>query len=85
VVSGFTQSETATAWCGSTVVVGFNDSGSIAESILLGPGGVSFNGVARSDDQGTTFVDLGFLNPGRSNFDMLAGDPVVACTNEQRL
>jgi hypothetical protein len=82
VVSGFTQSETSTAWCGDTVVVGFNDSGSIAESILLGPGGVSFNGVARSADQGTTFVDLGFLNPGRSSFDMLAGDPVVACTSE---
>jgi hypothetical protein len=82
VVSGFTQSETATAWCGATVVVGFNDSGSIAESILQGPGGVSLNGVARSDDQGTTFVDLGFLNPGPGSFDMLAGDPVVACTNE---
>lgn len=81
VVSGFTQSETSTAWCGHTVVVGFNDSGSLVESLLLGPGGASLNGVARSDDQGATFTDLGFLNPGPSVFDFLAGDPVVGCTS----
>ncbi len=82
VVSGFTQSETSTAWCGQTVVVGFNDSGSLAESILLGPGGASFNGTSRSDDRGATFTDLGFLNPGPSVFDFLEGDPVIACTGE---
>jgi PPE-repeat protein len=27
-MSGFTQSETSTAWCGHTVVVAYNDSGS---------------------------------------------------------
>jgi hypothetical protein len=34
--TGFTQSETSTAWCGSHIVVGFNDSGSIPESIFFG-------------------------------------------------
>src|SRR5438309_8152936 len=32
VQTGFTQSETSTAWCGSNVAVGFNDSGSFPES-----------------------------------------------------
>src|ERR1700730_17786910 len=37
-ITGFTQSETSTAWCGSNVVVGFNDSGSVVET---------FNGFAQ--------------------------------------
>jgi hypothetical protein len=32
---GFTQSETSTAWCGSGVVVGFNDSGSLSRVSYL--------------------------------------------------
>ena len=81
-VSGFTQSETTTGWCGNNVVVGFNDSGSFFESLLFGSGGVSFNGYARSINQGASFVDLRFLNPGPNPFDFLAGDPVIACTSE---
>jgi hypothetical protein len=37
ILTGFTQSETSTAWCGNHVAVGFNDSGSLAESIFFGP------------------------------------------------
>src|SRR5437899_1561098 len=81
VLAGFTQSETSTAWCGNNVVVGFNDSGSLPESIFFGPGGVSFNGVARSTDMGESFVDLGFLNPSPNFFDLLVGDPVLGCVN----
>ena len=81
VVTGFTQSETSTAWCGDTVVVGFNDSGSLPESVFFGRGGLSFNGVARSTNRGKTFVDEGFLNPGLGSFDILVGDPVVGCTS----
>jgi hypothetical protein len=81
VLTGFTQSETSTAWCGNNVVVGFNDSGSLPESINFGPGGLSFNGIARSTDQGRSFQDLGFLNPGPNPFDLLAGDPVLGCAN----
>src|SRR5436309_10324131 len=41
-MGGFTQSETSTAWCGNNVVAGFNDSGSLLESVNFGPGGASF-------------------------------------------
>jgi hypothetical protein len=82
VVTGFSQSETSTAWCGNNVVVGFNDSGSLPESIFFGPGGASFNGFARSTDQGKTFADQGFLNPGTNFFNFLAGDPVLGCASE---
>ena len=81
VQTGFTQSETSTAWCGNNVVVGFNDSGSLPESIFFGPGGASFNGVALSTRRGESFADLGFLNPGPNFFDFLAGDPVLGCAN----
>ncbi len=79
--SGFTQSETSSAWCGDNVVIGFNDSGSFFESIFFGPGGLSFNGVARSTNKGGSFTDLGFLNPGATTTDLLAGDPALACSS----
>jgi hypothetical protein len=79
--SGFSQSETSTAWCGDTAVVGFNDSGSLWET-LTGTAGLSFNGVARSTNRGARFVDLGFLNPGPDFNNQLGGDPVVACSSE---
>lgn len=81
VLSGFTQSETSTAWCGDNVVVGFNDSGSFFESLVSGPGGLSFNGVARSSDRGASFRDLGFLNPGSNPPNFLLGDPVIGCAD----
>jgi hypothetical protein len=48
--SGFTQSETSTAWCGASVVVGFNDTGSEIRTIL-GGGGVSALGYSNSNNQ----------------------------------
>ena len=75
VLAGFTQSETSTAWCGNNVMVGFNDSGSLPESLFFGPGGLSFNGVALSTDQGRSFQDLGFLNPGPNFLDFLQRRP----------
>lgn len=83
-VTGFTQSETAAGWCGSNVVAGFNDSGSVIETfngLLQGLSGVSFNGVSQSTDQGNTFQDLGPLNPGIDPTAILAGDPVIGCGN----
>src|SRR5499426_3335708 len=68
----FTQSETAIAAFGNTVVVGFNDSGSNS-------GGTNkFTGFARSTNGGATFTDGGTLptNPGGD-----AGDPVLARNN----
>jgi len=81
-MGGFTQSETSTAWCSPNVVVTFNDSGSYLESYFFGIGGFSFNGYSRSTNNGTSFVDQGFLNPSANPAFFLAGDPVVRCTNE---
>jgi len=80
VMSGFTQSETSTAWCGNHVVVGFNDSSSFFESILFGPGGASFSGASISSNKGMSFHDVGYINPGTNATNFLAGDPVVTCT-----
>jgi hypothetical protein len=78
--TGFTQNETSTAWCGNNVVVGFNDSGSLPETMIV-PGGLSFAGVAHSNDQGHTFQDLGPLNPGTDPSNFVAGDPLLGCSN----
>jgi hypothetical protein len=80
-LEGMTQSETSTAWCGSGVVVGFNDSGSVLESMLFGPGGTSFAGAGASTNGGNTFKNIGFINPGSNAANFLFGDPVVNCTN----
>jgi hypothetical protein len=84
-MTGFTQSETSTAWCGSNVVVGFNDSGSFLETFdgfTQGTTGLSGNGVAFSSDRGRTFQDIGPLNPGPDPSGFLLGDPVIGCANE---
>src|SRR5262249_15541496 len=83
IVTGFTQSETGTAWCGDNVVIGFNDSGSLLETLTT-TGGLSFVGVARSDDRGRSFTDLGFVNPGPDPFSILASAPVLACASSSR-
>jgi hypothetical protein len=79
IMAGFTQSETSTAWCGNNVATGFNDSGSILESLLFGPGGVSGSGASISSNKGLTFHDVGYINPGTDFTNFLAGDPVVTC------
>jgi hypothetical protein len=81
IAGGFTQSETSTAWCGDNVAVGFNDSGSLIESLLFGDGGLSLSGVANSTDRGATFHDNGFVNAGPNVFNFLGGDPVINCVN----
>lgn len=78
--TGFTQSETSTAWCGNNVVVGFNDTGSYLQTFFT-PLGLSLNGVARSTNKGSSFTDLGYPNPGPVFSDFLAGDPVVVCSD----
>ncbi len=78
-MAGFTQSETSTAWCGPSVVVGYNDSGSLYETLLFGPGGAGFSGASYSTDGGRTFTDSGAINPGPNPLNFLSGDPVVNC------
>lgn len=80
-LGGFTQSETSTAWCGNNVVVGFNDTGSLLETMSLPGIGVSFVGIARSANKGGSFTDQGFLNPGPVTTDFLVGDPVLGCSD----
>ena len=82
-LSGFTQSETSSAWCGSNVVVGFNDSGAFIRSVVEQVGGASFTSAAASQDRGRTFTGLPFLNPGSDPAAFLGGDPVVVCTDPQ--
>ncbi len=82
---GFTQSETSTAWCGNHVMVAFNDSGSVFESLFASGGAdLSFNGFALSTTAGTTYTDLGFLPSATINpINFLGGDPVVSCTSQR--
>jgi hypothetical protein len=67
-----TQSETALAGFGRTVIVAYNDSGP-AWNFFMPP---ALTGYSRSVDGGTTFTDVGSLPvpPGGANF----GDPGLA-------
>lgn len=82
-MGGFTQSETSTARCGNSVVVGFNDSGSVFETPLFftGTGGEGFSGAGYSTNGGASFTDIGPVNPGPNIFNFLGGDPVINCTS----
>ena len=79
-LSGFTQSESSTAWCGNSVVTGYNDSAAFLQTAVAG-GGASFSGVSASNDGGRTFRDIGTVNPGLDPNIFLGGDPVVVCAN----
>ena len=82
VLEGFTQSETSTAWCGNSVVVGYNDSGAFMRTAAVNPTAASsFNGISVSANGGRTYRDIGFLNPGSNPANFLEGDPVVFCSS----
>jgi hypothetical protein len=81
--AGYTQSETSSAWCGDTIVAGFNDSGALLRSVLEKVGGSSFTGVAVSQNRGRNFAGLPFLNPGPDRGTFLGGDPVLVCSDSQ--
>ena len=78
--SGFTQSQTATAWCGKNVVMGFNDSGAEVTTMASGRG-VSMDGYAASSDRGATFTYMGSPTTPSDPNTFMSGDPVVACAN----
>ena len=78
--SGFTQSETATAWCGSNVLTAFNDTASEIESIAAG-GGISAIGFSVSSNRGASFQYIG-APPVGGNYDQeIMGNPSVVCTD----
>jgi hypothetical protein len=90
-LTGFTQSETSSAWCGNNIVVGFNDSAAFTHTAIDGQAeAISLSGVSVSHDRGNNFVGLPFLNPGPAVnpgspfFDSeLEGDPVVVCSDPE--
>jgi hypothetical protein len=82
--AGFVQSETSSAWCGSNVVVGYNDTASFFQVF---PGeSASFVGYAVSTNSGTSFRGGKTLPPVSLPAGVLLrsliGDPVVACTSK---
>jgi hypothetical protein len=82
VAEGFTQSETSSAWCGNSVIVGYNDSGAFLRTAAVNPAAAwSFNGISVSANGGRTYKDFGFLNPGGNPANFLEGDPVVFCSS----
>jgi len=78
--SGFTQNETSTAWCGSGVVVGFNDTAAEITTMAAGQG-VSGIGFSASSNNGVTFKYVGAPTTTASFSQVLSGDPVVACAD----
>jgi hypothetical protein len=78
--SGFTQSQTASAWCGPNVVMGFNDSGAEITTMASGKG-VSMDGYATSSDRGATFSYMGSPATPSDPNTFMSGDPVVACAD----
>jgi len=80
---GYTQNTTSSAWCGNSIVVGYEDSGAYFRTDPNGAFGVplSFTGVSYSENAGRSFTDLGFLTPGTFSANVLLGDPVVTCSS----
>jgi hypothetical protein len=80
---GYTQYTTSSAWCGNTVVVGYEDTGAFFRTDPNGAFGVpiSLDNVSYSGDAGKSFKDLGFLTPGKFSANALLGDPVVTCSS----
>jgi hypothetical protein len=82
-MQGYTQNTTSSAWCGNTVVVGYEDTGAFFRTDPDGAFGVplSFNNVSFSGDSGRSFKELRFLTPGTFSANALLGDPVVTCSS----
>jgi hypothetical protein len=83
---GYTQNTTSSAWCGKSVVVGYEDTGASLRTDPSEAFGVpiSFNGVSFSGNAGKSFSDLGFLPPGTFSANVLIGDPAVTCSSDEQ-
>jgi hypothetical protein len=93
--TGFTQNTSSSAWCGHNVVTGFQSTlASLVTSVLpfeqdpnLLVNSASSLGVAFSTNDGESFTDLGFLNPGPTTTNIntvMLGNPVVACSSPNK-
>lgn len=79
-IGGFTQNDSATAWCGSNIVTAYNDT-SVYDFTLLNTPSISLTGLSYSGDNGKTFTNLGYLNPGTDPFSFIGGPHTVICTD----
>jgi hypothetical protein len=80
-LSGFTQNETATAWCGGNVAVTFNDTGSEVNT-FESSGGVSAIGSSASANKGSSYSYNGSPAPPTDAYQMIIGDPSMVCTTQ---
>ena len=78
--SGFTQSETSTAWCGANVVVGFNDTGSELKTLLDGHG-TSALGYSNSLNHGVKFSYFGAPPATINSGQAMLGEPSLTCAD----
>jgi len=78
--TGFTQNETANAWCGANAVVTFNDTGSEIRT-MLGGSGTSAIGYSRSSNHGITFSYQQTPTPPSNSWQAVMGDPSIVCAN----
>ncbi|MCU1240745.1 MAG: exported protein of unknown function [Candidatus Acidoferrum typicum] len=80
---GYTQNTTSSAWCGNSIVVGYQDTGAFLRTDPNAAFGVpnSFDGISYSADAGKNFKDLGALTPGTFSANALIGDPIVTCSS----
>jgi len=84
-LAGWTESEPSAGWWGQNVVVGFNDSGSLLQTLFgSNPSpsrSLSINGWMVSSDGGSHFTDKGILLPdplpAGIGLVTLLGDPVI--------
>lgn len=80
---GYTQNTTSSAWCGNSVVVGYEDTGAFLRTDPAQMSGVpvTLDGISYSADGGKSFKDLGSLTPGTFSANALIGDPIVTCSS----
>ncbi len=84
-LTGFTQSETSTAWCGKNAVVGFNDSASFEKELpayVAGTSAISFQSYSVSSNKGGTWSYKGTTPLSSDVHTFLSGDPVIGCSSE---
>ena len=78
--TGFTQNETASAWCGANVAIVYNDTGAEIRT-MLGAGGVSAVGYSASSNRGGVFAYHGSPTPPANSWQALTGDPSIVCAD----
>ncbi len=81
-IGGFTQNDSATAWCGSNIVTAYTDT-AVYDYTLLNTSSLSLTGLSYSADNGKTFNNLSYLNPGTDPFSFIGGPHTVTCTSDK--